>query len=88
MEFIATLIIVPVTLLIRSKIFILLLIGIIAYQLIYKKSLKSMYHHVLAYLIAISLIIGVPYGLAKTIVPEAQGAEKQILEEVAKWKTF
>jgi ABC-type proline/glycine betaine transport system permease subunit len=89
MEFLASLIIIPVAVLIRTKVFILILLVIIGYQLIVKKNLKSMYRHVFSYLISISLVIGVPYGIAKMIVPdEANEAETQIVKEVEEWLPF
>jgi ABC-type proline/glycine betaine transport system permease subunit len=89
MEFLASLIIIPVAVLIRTKVFILILLVIIGYQLIVKKNLKSMYRHVFSYLISISLVIGVPYGIAKMIVPdEANEAETQIIKEVEEWLPF
>jgi ABC-type proline/glycine betaine transport system permease subunit len=89
MEFLASLIIIPVAVLIRTKVFILILLVIIGYQLIVKKNLKSMYRHVFSYLISISLVIGIPYGIAKMIVPdEANEAETQIVKEVEEWLPF
>ena len=88
MEFIASLIVIPVAVLIRTKILVLILMGIIGYQLIVKKNLKSMYHHVFTYLLSIGLIIGIPYGIAKIIEPEANEVETQVLKEVKKWLPF
>jgi ABC-type proline/glycine betaine transport system permease subunit len=89
MEFLASLIIIPVAVLIRTKVFILILLVIIGYQLIVKKNLKSMYRQVFSYLISISLVIGIPYGIAKMIVPdEANEAETQIVKEVEEWLPF
>lgn len=86
MEFIFAIIIFSAAVLIRFQILTLLLLGIIAYQLL-KNGWRSMIRTSFTYLIAVAIVIGVPYGVAKQFIPEANadGAEQQIIEEVQEW---
>lgn len=73
-----------ITVLIECHIFTLILIGVIVYHSI-KRDWRELNKTILSYLLAIALVIGVPYGVIKSVYPEAQGIEKQVVEEVQKW---
>jgi hypothetical protein len=63
---------------------LLILLGFIIYHAI-KTDWKAMYKTVLAYLFSVSLVISVPYGIVKIMVPEAIEAEQAIVKEVQEW---
>jgi uncharacterized membrane protein len=74
-----------ITLLVEYQIFTLILITIIIYHSV-KSEWRTLTKVILSYLAAIALVIGLPYGLIKSMHPEqAQGAEQKVLKEVQNW---
>jgi hypothetical protein len=74
-----------ITLLVEYQVFtFILLIIIVRYSI--KSEWRTLTKVILSYLAAIALVIGLPYGLIKSMHPEqAQGAEQKVMEEVQKW---
>jgi hypothetical protein len=73
-----------ITLLVEYQIFTIILIGVIVRHSV-KQDWRVLSQKILSYLVAIALVIGLPYGYIKISHPEVQGAEKKVLEEVEEW---
>lgn len=84
MELLLSLILFSATVLIRLQILTLILFGIILYHAV-KRDWKTMGRTVLSYLLAVALIVGIPSGVAKSMIPEAEGHEQMIMKEVQEW---
>lgn len=84
MDIVSGLVLVSITVLLQYHILDLILLGLIIYHAI-KTDRKTMFKTVLAYLLSVVIVVGVPYGLVKLKYPEAVGAEKAIMKEVQSW---
>ncbi|MGA9174998.1 MAG: hypothetical protein WBZ33_13620 [Thermoactinomyces sp.] len=81
MDFITAVLLISITVILHYQILVLILLGFIIYHAI-KTDWQTMYKTVLAYLFSVSLVIGVPYGIVKIMVPEANGAEQAIVKSL------
>jgi len=84
MDIITSVLLISITVILHYQILVLILLGIIIYHAI-KTDWKMMCKTVFAYLFSVSLVIGVPVGFVKIMVPGANGAEKEIVKEVQEW---
>lgn len=81
----STILYMAITLLLEYQVFTLILIVIIIYHA-FKSDWRTLNRTILAYLLAIALVIGLPYGFIKSMYrAETTGIEQKVLEEVQKW---
>lgn len=83
MDILTSMFYMSITLLVECQVFTFILIGVIVRHSI-KQDWRGLNKTILSYMLAIALVIGLPYGYIKLSHP-VQGAEKKVLEEVEEW---
>lgn len=84
MDMLVAVIVISLTLIVRYEIVGFCAITILIFG-VWQKNQKKMFINLVSFFLAVILVIGAPLGLIKSLYPETNVSQEEILKEVRKW---